>query len=274
MSTYVIGDVQGCLAELDALLTHINFTPAHDRLWLVGDLVNRGPDSLGVLRRIKALGKAAVCVLGNHDLFLLKLAYGPKAERRDSPDLMAVFKARDRDTLIDWLRTRPLFHLEGQNAMVHAGLLPSWEAHTAKALAGEVERMLSGPKCGLFLSHLWGNKPRVWDEKLDGLQRLRLITNVMTRLRFCTQDGAMEFDAKGPPDKAPPGCLPWFLLPKRAHTDVRLFFGHWSALGFCANSAQNVVGLDSGCVWGGTLTAFRLDDDAVFSVPSSRPKRR
>jgi bis(5'-nucleosyl)-tetraphosphatase (symmetrical) len=274
MSTYVIGDVQGCLAELEALLDSVAFDSAHDRLWFVGDLVNRGPDSLGVLRFVKALGNSALCVLGNHDLFLLKLACGPKAQRRDHPSLLPFFKAHDRNRLIEWLSSRPLFHHEGDNAMVHAGLLPSWTAHKAQALAKEVQTALSGPESGRCLGELWGNRPIRWDDELQGFDRLRVITNAMTRLRFCNLDGAMDFSAKGPPQKAPPGCTPWFLMPNRAHADVCVCFGHWSALGVYQSQDRRVIGLDSGCVWGESLTALRLEDKACFSVPSYQAKRR
>lgn len=264
MAIYAVGDVQGCFDELAALLEKVCFDPAADRLWLVGDLVNRGPSSLETLRFVRALGDAAVTVLGNHDLYLLKIAFSGMSSRKRHDTLQQVLEAPDRDELVDWLRTRPLMHLEGDYAMVHAGLLPAWMPSEARALAAEVEAVLAGDGCQAFLDHLWGNMPKQWDDGLAGHDRLRAIVNAMTRMRFCTADGVMEFDAKGPPGNAPANHFPWFALPARASAGVTVVCGHWSALGL--RIEHNLLALDSGCVWGEKLTAVRLEDRRVFQV--------
>lgn len=264
MARYAIGDVQGCHDELCALLEKINFDPAADRLWFVGDLVNRGPKSLETLRLIRSLGRAAIAVLGNHDLYLLKLAYSDAGTRKRRDTVQSVLDAPDRAVLIDWLRQRPLMHLEGDLALVHAGLLPCWTATEARALAAEVETALAGEHCAAFLQHLWGNLPNAWNDALDGHDRLRVIVNAMTRMRFCSLAGAMEFDAKGGPDKAPPDHLPWFAHPGRCSGDTTVVCGHWSALGL--RMEPRLLALDTGCVWGERLTAVRLEDRRVFQV--------
>lgn len=264
MATYAVGDVQGCHRELVALVEKIRFDPARDRLWLVGDLVNRGPASLETLRFVRSLGDAVVAVLGNHDLYLLKIAFAGAAARKRHDTLQQVLEAPDAERLIDWLRTRPLMHVEAGHALVHAGLLPEWTVAQARALAREVETVLAGDRCELFMQHLWGNSPKSWREDLVGWERLRVIVNAMTRMRFCTLDGAMEFDAKGPPAGAPPNHLPWFAHPRRASADTTVVCGHWSALGL--KIEPNLLALDSGCVWGDKLTAVRLEDRRVFQV--------
>ena len=262
-----MGDIQGCFEPLKKLLDYISFDPARDRLWFVGDLVNRGPASLAVLRYIKSLGAAATVVLGNHDLHLVMQAYGyGKASREDTLD--EVLAAPDRDELIDWLRTRPLFYREGSWAMVHAGLLSSWSIAQAQALSDEVQAMLSGSNHVKFLANMWGSEPSVWRDDLLGWDRLRVIVNAMTRMRYVTKNGAMEFRATGnkaPPEQGPPGCIPWFRAPGRKSAEHRIVCGHWSALGY--RDEGGVMTLDTGCLWGGSLTAVRLEDSRVFHQP-------
>jgi bis(5'-nucleosyl)-tetraphosphatase (symmetrical) len=268
MSHYVIGDIQGCYSEFRQLLDTVDFDPSHDRLWLVGDLVNRGPDSLAVLRTVKALGAAATTVLGNHDLHLLTVAAGHRRpHRRDTLD--EVLAAPDRDELLEWLRGLPLVVREGRRTMVHAGLLPAWSVENALALSREVEAALRSPDHGEFLERLYGDEPARWDDSLDGIDRLRAVVNVCTRLRFCTADGTMEFSEKRGADHAPPGFAPWFAHPSRGSAEAVIYCGHWSTLELTL--APNVVMLDAGCVWGGTLTAIRLDDGRLFQVPSRAP---
>jgi bis(5'-nucleosyl)-tetraphosphatase (symmetrical) len=268
MSTYAVGDIQGCQAEFLELLALIGFDRNRDRLWLVGDLVNRGPDSLGVLRTVKALGDAAVTVLGNHDFHLLRLAAGFGKEHRDDT-VRAVLDAPDRDALVDWLARRPLIHREGRWLMVHAGLIPQWSAGEAVALAREVESVLASGERTHFLQVLYGDQPDRWDEALTGFDRLRVIVNVCARLRFCNAEGRMEFREKRGAHAAPGGYLPWFALPERASADHLLITGHWSTQELML--APNVLMLDSGCLWGGTLTAVRLEDRRVFQIPSKAP---
>lgn len=263
MSTYAIGDIQGCYSALQKLLNEIRFDPARDKVWLVGDLVNRGPDSLSVLRWAKGLGEAAVVVLGNHDLHLLAVAYGyVKPAKKDT--LAQVLEAPDRDELLDWLRHRRLFYREGDFALVHAGLLPQWSAKKAAKLAFEVEEVLHGKHYLDFFKNMYGNEPRAWNKDLKGMDRLRTITNAMTRLRFCTVQGEMEFAHKGPPQIAPEGCVPWYDVDKRASADTTLVFGHWSALGLTLR--PNLLALDTGCLWGGCLSAVRLEDRQLFQI--------
>jgi bis(5'-nucleosyl)-tetraphosphatase (symmetrical) len=270
VATYAIGDIQGCYTELIGLLDHLSFSPSRDRLWLVGDLVNRGKDSLAVLRFVKRLGERAVTVLGNHDLHLVMQSAGyGKASREDT--LAEVLAAPDRDELIAWLRARPLFHGEGEFALVHAGLLPQWDIAHALALSDEVGAALTAPDYRDFLAHMWGSEPNAWRDDLTGWDRLRVVVNAMTRMRFCTPEGVMEFratGAKGPPEHGPAGCLPWFNVPKRKSANHHLICGHWSALGF--RQQHNLLALDSGCLWGGCLTAVRLEDQRVFQLPCAR----
>ena len=260
MATYAIGDVQGCNDELQALLSRLKFGRARDRLWFVGDLVNRGPDSLGTLRFARSLGDAAVAVLGNHDLHLLCVA-GGHARKRDDDTLDELLAAPDAPELLDWLRTRPLMHVERGYAMVHAGLLPQWSIQTAMTLACEVQDALRAPSYGEFLARMYGGTPLAWRDDLLGWDRLRVIVNAMTRLRFCNAAGEMELRAKGA--EAPKGFRPWFEL--RPADDPPIVCGHWSALGLKLN--EKLAALDSGCVWGGSLTALRLEDRALFQVP-------
>ncbi len=271
MALYAIGDLQGCLEPLERLVDALAFDPARDRLWFVGDLVNRGPDSLGCLRFVKSLGAAAVTVLGNHDLHLLCVAAGiEKSRPRDT--LEAVLAAPDRDELLDWLRRRPLMHVEGAYAMVHAGLLPEWPVPRARTLAGEVEEVLQGSGWRHFLAHLYGNHPERWDDGLAGDDRLRAIVNAMTRLRVCTREGAMDLSFKGEPGEKAPHRIAWFDMPERANATHTIVCGHWSALGL--RMAPRLLALDSGCVWGRSLSAVRLGDRRLWQVPCPGPAGR
>jgi bis(5'-nucleosyl)-tetraphosphatase (symmetrical) len=263
MATYAIGDIQGCFDELQMLLDKIGFSAGRDRLWFVGDLVNRGPKSLETLRFVNGLGEAAQVVLGNHDLHLVMCAEGfGRAHREDT--LQAVLEAPDRDVLISWLRAQPLCRVEGEYAMVHAGLLPQWSITQAQDLSDEVSAALAGLDFRRFLAHMWGSKPAAWEDDLSGWERLRVIVNAMTRMRFCSSDGVIDFSAKGPPENAPPGLLPWFAVPSRKSATHTMVCGHWSALGF--RQQPKLLALDSGCLWGGSLTAVRLEDRRVFQL--------
>ena len=268
MSTYAIGDLQGCYDSLRRLLDVCAFDPQYDRLWLTGDLVNRGPQSLATLRFVRGLGNAAVTVLGNHDLYLLMLAYGTMqgqaAPRRSEHTLDEILTADDREDLLTWLRAQPLCHVEGRDCLVHAGLLPQWSVAQARALAAEVETGLRGEDFRELLAHLWGSEPAVWSEDLQGWARVRCIVNAMTRMRFCSAQGVMEFRSKGETTSAPAGYLPWFAVPGRRSADHRLVTGHWSALGL--RQTENHLALDTGCLWGRQLTAVCLEDGRLFQV--------
>ncbi len=263
MATYAIGDIQGCYAALQRLLGEIGFSASRDSLWLVGDLVNRGDSSLEVMRFVRDLGERAITVLGNHDLHLAMVAEGHgRPSKEDTLD--AVLAAPDREELLVWLRSRSMFHVEDDYAMVHAGLLPQWSILQALELGGEVEQALRAPEYRDFLSHMWGSEPAQWSEHLRGWDRLRIVVNAMTRMRFCTRYGVMEFRAKGPLESAPEGYLPWFAVPGRASRTHTVVCGHWSALGF--RREEKLLALDSGCLWGGCLTAVRLEDRKVFQL--------
>lgn len=258
MAIYVIGDIQGCYSELRQLLDKLAFDPARDLLWLVGDLVNRGPDSLKVLRFVRDLGDRAITVLGNHDLHLLALWAGNRKNAGKS-SLEAVLKAPDRDELLHWMRHRPLMHFDPKRnfAMIHAGLAPQWDLLQALSCAKEVENVLQGPDYSPFLHDMYGNYPEKWSESLAGMDRLRFITNCFTRLRYCLVDGTLGLLEKGPIGSQSPGYIPWYEVPFRATRNDRILFGHWSTLGYYAK--DNVWCLDSGCLWGGQLTAVRID---------------
>lgn len=260
MAVYAIGDIQGCYDEFELLLERIRFNPTIDRLWLTGDLVNRGPQSLAVLRRVKALGEAVITVLGNHDLHLLALALDPHAKRKAKDTVQDVLDAPDRDELIDWLRHQPLLHHDPglQFTMIHAGLPPQWDLTLAMRCAHELQLVLrDAVDARELLTHMYGDQPDIWNENLQGMARLRFITNCLTRLRACTADGRLNLKAKEAPDKLGAGLYPWFLAPNRRTTNDRIIFGHWSALGF--HNDDNVLALDTGCVWGGSLCAIRID---------------
>ena len=271
MALYLIGDVQGCDKTLGKLLEQINFSASRDRLCLLGDLVNRGPDSAAVLRRCMALGGSAVCLLGNHDLHLLALASGVrKLHRGDS--VQDVLNAPDREVMLDWLRLQKLAWREQNCLMVHAGVPPSWTAEQTLVLAGEVQAVLSGPGCQEWLTQMYGDQPARWSDELRGAKRLRCIVNALTRMRFCTLDGSMEFDAKGGPDQAPAGTMPWFDHPQRKTADVTMAFGHWSTLGLL--NRRDVICLDTGCAWGGSLSAMHLGADGereLIQLPCADP---
>ena len=266
MSTYAIGDLQGCLTPLQALLAKIAWDPRTDRLWFVGDLVNRGPQSLETLRFVRDLGDRAVTVLGNHDLHLLGVAAG-HVHRHAQDTLDGILAAPDRSLLLDWLRRQPLIHVQDGWAMVHAGLLPQWSIVQAQALADEVHAALRGQAADGFFRGMYGNQPDRWDPRLTGMDRLRVITNAFTRLRWCTDAGVMEFAHKGELEKSPAGFRPGFEIPGRASAGHPVVFGHWSALGLRLEA--DFACLDSGCLWGRSLTALRLEDRAVFQVPCS-----
>jgi len=253
---YLVGDLQGCCDPLERLLQTLDFSPSRDRLFVLGDLVNRGPDSLGVLRRLRALGGAATCLLGNHDLHLLAIAHGVRKPHR-SDTLDAILQAPDRDDWLNWLRQQRLAVWDAGWLMVHAGVLPQWDAARTVALAGEVEAMLRSPDLGDFLTQMYGNEPARWDDALTGVSRWRCVVNALTRLRFCTADGTMEFATKEGVGGAPEGFLPWFEVLGRGTQGTPVAFGHWSTLGLI--DRPDLLALDTGCVWGGRLTAVRVD---------------
>ena len=260
MAIWAIGDVQGCFDELSLLLARIGFERSRDCLWFVGDLVNRGPKSLEVLRFVNDLGERAVTVLGNHDLHLVTQYEGFERARKDDT-FHEVLEAPDARELVDWLRTRPMMHAEGRYAMVHAGLLPQWTLGEAVRLGKEVEAALAAPGYREFLERMYGSKPEKWSDALAGWDRLRVIVNAMTRMRFCTPQGRMEFCAKGA--KPPRGFVAWYDA-RPAREKAAIVCGHWSALGL--KLTPRLAALDSGCVWGGSLSALRLEDRALYQV--------
>jgi bis(5'-nucleosyl)-tetraphosphatase (symmetrical) len=263
MATYAIGDVQGCYDALRRLLDIVKFDPPCDTLWLVGDLVNRGPQSLAALRFVRNLGDAAITVLGNHDLHLLVVAAG-YSRQHHGDTLDEVLHAPDRDELLHWLRRQKLMHASDGYAMVHAGLLPHWDITQALALAREVEQVLRGEDHDELLRLMYGNEPHAWRDDLTGHDRLRVIVNAMTRMRLCSADGVMEFRHKLAPvaGAMPAGYMPWYDIPRRASAGTPIVFGHWASLGVLLR--EDVIGLDSGCVWGRKLSALRLDDRRTF----------
>ncbi len=262
MPVYAIGDLQGCHAEFMALLERIGFDAGRDRLWLTGDLVNRGPDSLAVLREVKSLGDSATVVLGNHDLHLLAMAFAPKSVRKREKELEAVLDAADAGELLDWLVARPLLHRERGIpwTLIHAGLPPDWTLDDAVCCAREVERELSKDASGL-LGAMYGDEPDRWSPALEGVERLRFIVNCLTRLRFVDRKGRLVLSHKGTIEDAPRGAMPWFRHTERATRKDAFVFGHWSALGYLAE--PGLLCLDTGCVWGAALTAQRIDVDAA-----------
>ncbi|QDL53848.1 symmetrical bis(5'-nucleosyl)-tetraphosphatase [Rhodoferax aquaticus] len=260
MALYLIGDVQGCNTALQGLLDTVAFSPSRDTLYLLGDLVNRGPDSAGVLRRLMGYGVSAQCLLGNHDLHLLAVSYGVRpAHRKDTLD--GILHAPDRAPMLEWLRQQ---HLALELAwgkktllMVHAGVQPAWSAAKTIALAAEVETILRSPEAGEFFHAMYGNQPDVWSDALTGMDRSRLIVNTLTRMRFCTASGQMDFKTTDGADSAPAGYMPWFDAPNRQTAQDIVAFGHWSTLGLLAR--KDVYALDTGCVWGGCLSALKLE---------------
>jgi bis(5'-nucleosyl)-tetraphosphatase (symmetrical) len=268
MAIYAVGDVQGCYAELMRLLDDIRFDKAEDKLWLVGDLVNRGPGSLQVLRLVKSLGDTAITVLGNHDLHLLAVAEGV-AELHHTDTLDEILNAPDREELLYWLRNQSLLHAQDGYVLVHAGLLPQWGVAKAVNLAREVEAALRSDDYPTFLARMYGNAPHQWDDELAGYKRLRVIVNAFTRMRICTKEGEMEFRFKGEMEHIPEGYLPWFDIPQRASQDATVIVGHWSALGLLIR--KDVIALDTGCLWGGPMSAIRLEDRKLFQVSCKNP---
>ncbi|MHB1567012.1 MAG: symmetrical bis(5'-nucleosyl)-tetraphosphatase [Acidiferrobacter sp.] len=265
MATYVIGDLQGCLTPLVALLAHIGYVDGQDQLWFTGDLVNRGPDSLATLRFVRALTNPIV-VLGNHDLHLLGVACGHR--RAAAGDTLApILAAPDRDVLLNWLIHQPLLYYDRarETVLVHAGLPPQWNGHQAEACAAELSQALAGADACAVLSQLYGPRPDVWDEHLQGPERLRFIANALTRLRYCDAHGRLDMHDKGPLGSQSPGLVPWFAVAGRRASGTRIVFGHWSSLG--ARDFGNAICVDSGCLWGGSLSALRLEDSVILSVP-------
>jgi bis(5'-nucleosyl)-tetraphosphatase (symmetrical) len=281
MPTYAIGDVQGCYRELTELLVAIRFNRKTDQLWFVGDLVNRGPQSLEALRFVRSLGDAAIVVLGNHDLHLLAVALGgadAQDKLRDDDTLDEILHAPDRDELLDWLRRRPLLHHDAQldYTMIHAGLPPQWDLRTAQQCAHELETALrnDGAMRDLF-AHMYGNEPNQWSPDLRGTDRLRFITNCFTRLRVCDDNGRLNLKYKGTLKNLPDGFHPWFRAPQRRSQNLNIVCGHWSALDYydSRNTDERVLAIDTGCVWGGRLCAVRLDASAEpVCVPSHQPR--
>jgi bis(5'-nucleosyl)-tetraphosphatase (symmetrical) len=268
MAVYLVGDIQGCFRTFERLLLRIAFNPAQDRLWLAGDLVNRGPRSLEVLRFVRGLGTAAQVVLGNHDLHLIGRALGVRrAKPRDT--LERVLTAPDCDSLIDWLQRQPLLYREGALVLVHAGLLPDWSVSDAETLAREAEAALRGTAAAEVLDDFRGRAPNRWRDDLPRMARIRLALKTFTLLRTCSRDGKACADFSGPPDQAPKGCHPWFDITERRSADATVVCGHWAALGL--RLQPGLIALDTGCVWGGSLTAVRVSDRAVFQEPLGDP---
>jgi bis(5'-nucleosyl)-tetraphosphatase (symmetrical) len=271
--TIAIGDLQGCHRPLQQLLAQVAAPPA-EPIWFCGDLVNRGPASLLALRTVMAMGPRAVTVLGNHDLHLLSAAAGSRPVRRGDT-LEPVLEAPDRKGLVDWLRRRPLAHLQGDYLLVHAGVDPQWDALQAIELAREVESVLAGPDWADFMSVMYGNEPDHWDDRLRGDDRLRAIINILTRVRYLDGHGRLDLTSSDHPDRAPAGHTPWFEVPARRAAGKTIVFGHWSTLGLL--DRPNLVALDTGCVWGGCLSGMRLETRQLFQVPctaSATPSRR
>lgn len=263
---YVVGDIQGCHAEFAALLELIEFDPEQDQLWLAGDLINRGPASLDVLRHVRSLGDSAISVLGNHDFFFLAVVAGAVQPGPDDT-LAELLAAPDLGELVDWLRTCPLVHVDNGFVMVHAGILPEWTVKRACELAKEVERALQADDWRQFLRGLWGGKPVHWSNQLVGADRLRIIVNAFCRMRFLNPDGSLDLKPKGPPESTS-GYIPWYAFPGAAWQTHTVLQGHWSALGF--RDMGKVIALDSGCVWGGALSAIRLEDRRLWQIPAQR----
>lgn len=256
MAIYAIGDVQGCHDDLLKLLDTIAFDPGRDRLWFAGDLVNRGPKSLEVLRFVKGLGEAAIVVLGNHDLHLLAAYASGIVHRKDT--FQPILAAPDAEELIDWLRFRPLFHTDGTFCLVHAGLPPQWDLSQARALAALAESVLQSQDYRAFLPEMYGNEPDLWSDDLQGVPLLRFVINCFTRMRFVDRNGRLDFKQDGPLGSQPEHLLPWFAAPRRKSADLRIVFGHWSQLGYY--ESNNCHAIDTGCLWGGQLTALRLGE--------------
>ena len=271
MSIYAIGDIQGCFDDLLRLLDTLSFNENTDQLWFAGDLVNRGPKSLETLRFVKSLGKSAITVLGNHDMHLLAASCLPKiANKKDT--LSQVLEAPDRDELIHWLRHQPLFHYNDDFCLLHAGLPPQWDFKKTQKMALLAEQVLKGSDYQDFLKQMYGNKPNIWSASLKGVSRLRFIINCFTRMRYCDVNGRLDFANSGPLGSQPKELLPWFEVPKRKNADMRVIFGHWSTLGYY--EGQNCYAIDTGCLWGGQLTAIKLGEQVErFSIDCPGAKK-
>jgi bis(5'-nucleosyl)-tetraphosphatase (symmetrical) len=266
MSTYAIGDVQGCFDELQHLLRLIQFNSATDTLWFTGDLINRGTQSLETLRFVKSLGEKAITVLGNHDLhFLAVVSNADRMRRKDT--FQTLLAAPDCEELFQWLRHKPLIHHDASLGftLIHAGLAPQWDLKTAMACADEVHKVLRSDQCNVFFEHMYGNNPDQWLPTLCSWERLRVITNYFTRTRYMDKEGRLDLNYKGPPARAPHGYYPWFKVTNRKSVKIKILFGHWAALQGKADT-ENVYALDTGCCWGNNLTALRLEDNKVFQV--------
>lgn len=265
MATYIIGDLHGCFAEFQALMAKVHFDPAQDELWLTGDLVARGEDSLACLRFVKNLGERATVVLGNHDVHLLATLQGIKAVK-PKDNVQAIFDAPDREALQDWLRTRPLLaqHPVHQFVLVHAGISPEWDLPTAKTCAKEVEAVISGENFADFLAQMYDNTPDRWQADLTGVERWRYSLNVLTRMRFCYPDKRLDFACKSPVEEAPNELKPWFELDNPLFDELPILFGHWASL-MGKSSKPNIYALDTGCAWGNHLTMLRWEDKAIFT---------
>ncbi|GBO50099.1 bis(5'-nucleosyl)-tetraphosphatase (symmetrical) ApaH [Pectobacterium versatile] len=268
MSTYLVGDVHGCYVELNALLAQVSFNPEHDTLWLTGDLVARGPDSLQVLRFVRSLGSSVRMVLGNHDLHLLAV-YAGISRNKPKDRLNDLFTAPDADELINWLRRQPILQVDEELKLVmaHAGITPQWDLPTALMCAREVESILSSDSYPLFLDAMYGDMPNHWSPELSGLARLRFSTNVFTRMRYCFSGGQLDMLCKEPPSQAPSLLKPWFELPSQVVGEYAIAFGHWASLEG-KGTPENIYALDTGCCWGGDLTMLRWDDKRYFTQPS------
>lgn len=272
MATYAIGDIQGCYAALQHLLQKLDFDAARDRLWFTGDLVNRGPESAAVVRFVMGLGESAIVVLGNHDLHLLAVAHQHgRLHPRDT--LTDILTTADRGQLVDWLQRRPLLHHDAGlgYTLVHAGLAPQWDLATAMNCANEVETTLREGDVDALFAHMYGNEPALWSDGLTGWERQRFIINAFTRLRYCDTTGHLHLRHKGAPGTQPQGLIPWFDAAARASAGARILFGHWSTLGRVAR--PDIFALDTGCIWGGELTALRLEDGQVFAVKCPMAQR-
>ncbi len=263
MTRYAVGDVQGCFAPLQRLLERVSFDPSHDQLWATGDLVNRGPQSLECLRFFYQLGDSARVVLGNHDLHLLAVANGIRGLKRGDT-LQPILEAPDCAELLAWLRRQPLLHRDGAYTMVHAGLAPQWSISQAGKLSDELSQVITGKRLLDFLQGMYGDTPNRWSDDLKGIERWRTITNFFTRLRFCTAAGELDLKSKEGPGTAPPGFMPWFDVPGRKSAGSTLIVGHWATL-LGKTNRDDVIALDTGCVWGNRLTLFNLDEQALLS---------
>ena len=273
MSTYLIGDIHGCYAEFTALLEKVNFDPSTDELWLTGDLVARGPDSLAVLRKVKSLGDSVRLVLGNHDLHILAV-YAGISRNKPKDNLAALLAAEDCDSLINWLRRQPLLQVDEEKKLVmaHAGITPQWDIETAAVCARELEAILSSGSYPLFLDAMYGDMPNNWSPELSGLSRLRFSANALTRMRYCFPNGQLDMICKDTPEKATPPLKPWFTLNGPVRDNYTIVFGHWASLEG-KGTPDGIIGLDTGCCWGGSLTMLRWEDNKYFHQPSLQRKK-